>query len=329
RETKPPPTFTFITSSTPNSSVAPTPTKPIKFLSSNLASSANIGRHLFEMSALLELSRELHRTPVFFIEDHYHERMLMNMKSLIPGLIDHFNIVNSSTPTTLTQVDFHEKCCIFEDPKKLENMENEHIHIKGTHFQSWKYFPHLRHELISYLKTSKSNFTGLPKSDDNRLIVCVDTKHTELEGSGFYVADENFILKALEFIEKKEREKSDSKIQYVLFGDDASFSKDLLKLKFLRVNDHTSNFKTSGVIFEESVQNILFYTSRNCDTVLITAPRSTIGWWLGYLSKGNQVYYTDIRRVEDASGTFEPEDYFPPHWTPIRINDENIVVESV
>lgn len=31
-----------------------------------------------------------------------------------------------------------------------------------------------------------------------------------------------------------------------------------------------------------------------------SAAHSTFGWWMGYLSKGNQVYYADIRGTNDS-----------------------------
>lgn len=36
-----------------------------------------------------------------------------------------------------------------------------------------------------------------------------------------------------------------------------------------------------------------------CDVVLITAPSSSFGWFLGYLSKKMDVYYRDINDTND------------------------------
>uniref|UniRef100_A0A8R1HXZ8 Uncharacterized protein n=2 Tax=Caenorhabditis japonica TaxID=281687 RepID=A0A8R1HXZ8_CAEJA len=53
------------------------------------------------------------------------------------------------------------------------------------------------------------------------------------------------------------------------------------------------------------------------------APSSTFGWWLGYLSKGQSVYYQDIRSTNDVNykkGHMDPDDYFPPRWTSINLD---------
>ena len=45
-----------------------------------------------------------------------------------------------------------------------------------------------------------------------------------------------------------------------------------------------------------------------CDVVLITAPSSTFGFFLGYLSKGFNVYYRDIKDTRDiVSSNYQKE----------------------
>uniref|UniRef100_A0A1I7TW77 L-Fucosyltransferase n=1 Tax=Caenorhabditis tropicalis TaxID=1561998 RepID=A0A1I7TW77_9PELO len=63
----------------------------------------------------------------------------------------------------------------------------------------------------------------------------------------------------------------------------------------------------------------------------VSASHSTFGWWMGYLSKGDKVYYTDIRATNDSRyllGGFNPFDYYLPHWTPLKYDDDLNVIES-
>ncbi|PIC24971.1 hypothetical protein B9Z55_018084 [Caenorhabditis nigoni] len=202
---------------------------PKKYLSSNLAASSRLGNHLFELSALLSMSRKLNRMPTFFIQDEHHDQMIKDTDFLIPGLVDHFLIINQSLPISIIPTEFHMKCCIWDDPEKLMKIEDEYLHIQGTHFQ---------------------------------------------------------------------------------------------------------NLKNESYISKDDPQDTILYSSSNCDVVLFTAPHSTFGWWLGYLSKGNQVYYTDIRVVADVSVpslTLYPDDYYPPHWTPIKSDkfDNTTIIETL
>ncbi|CAP38680.1 Protein CBG21998 [Caenorhabditis briggsae] len=153
-----------------------------RYLSSNLAASSRLGNHIFELSALLAMSRKLERIPTFFIQDNWHDLMLQDTDILIPGLVDHFLIINET------------------------------------------------------------------------------------------------------------------------------------------------NLKTESFISKDSPSDSLLFSRHHCDVVMFTAPHSTFGWWMGYFSKGNQVYYTDIRYTNDTAipqGVLIQDDYFPPHWIPVRYNSRD------
>ncbi|EGT34805.1 hypothetical protein CAEBREN_07015 [Caenorhabditis brenneri] len=50
---------------------------------------------------------------------------------------------------------------------------------------------------------------------------------------------------------------------------------------------------------------------------------------MGYLSKGNRVYYSDIRVTNDSvymDGELNPDDYYLPHWIPLKLDDKSNVV---
>ncbi|EFO95385.1 hypothetical protein CRE_09039 [Caenorhabditis remanei] len=332
------------------------------YLSSNLAASSRLGNHLFELSALLSVSRKLNRIPTFFIQNRHYDQTLMDTDFLIPGLLDHFLIINQSIPDSITHVEFSMKCCTWDNPERLKNYTDQYLHIKGTHFQSWKYFPRMRHELIEYLKTPVNNFTDLPKSNDDNFITCVHIRRTDFVGSGFFVPDETFILEAMKFVKIEGTvicsmsglifisEKRDQNMLTVLFGDDIPYIESLLNQTFT-VDEgaekvYSSSISTNQLFYlfqnisseffisHNNPSDSILYSSSNCDVVLFTAPHSTFGWWLGFLSKGGQVYYTDIKFVDDnsiSSGMFDQDDYYPPHWIPIKHNsfDNKTLIESL
>ena len=77
----------------------------------------------------------------------------------------------------------------------------------------------------------------------------------------------------------------------------------------------------------------LAMSTGHCDVVLLTAPSSTFGFFMGYFSKGFRVYYRDIQTTTDAVKNTEErlnklklqvqnhmvqEDYYPVEWIKIQ-----------
>ncbi|EFO95185.1 hypothetical protein CRE_09465 [Caenorhabditis remanei] len=303
-----------------------------KYLSSNLAASSRLGNHIFELSALLAMSRKLKRKPAFFIQDHYHDQMLNDTDVLIPGLVDHFLIINQTLPASIFPVEFNMKCCIFDNPERLMNNTDQYLHIKGMHFQSWKYFPRMRNELIGYLREPTNSFDSLPKSNKSTFVTCVHVRRTDFVGTGSHVPEKDFIISSMKFVEEKE--KRNMRMRTVLFGDDLSYLEMLINETIVLKNGRRKVLKNEAYISKDSPSDSLLYSRYHCDVVLFSAPHSTFGWWMGYFSKGNQVYYTDIKYTNDTSipqGLFNPDDYFPPHWTPVKYDnvDNATVIETL
>ncbi|CAL2046445.1 unnamed protein product [Caenorhabditis brenneri] len=303
-----------------------------KYISSNLAANSRLGNHLFELSSLLAISRKLKRTPTFFIASHYHDQMLKDTDFLIPGLIDQFLIVNQTIPESIVPTEFGRKCCIFDEPERLKQVTDEYLHLAGHHYQSWKYFARMRNKLIRYLKTPTNNFTDLPKSEESTFISCVHIRRTDFVGTGFHVPEKEFIMNSIKYMEIEEKKRQDVNMTTVFFGDDFQFMEGLVNETLTWRND--TAYKTDSFISQNSPSDDILYAAHHCDVVLITSPHSTFGWWMGFFSKGNEVYYNDIKFTDDrsiASGNFNPDDYFPPYWTPIKYEDNHniTVIESL
>ncbi|EGT58904.1 hypothetical protein CAEBREN_28889 [Caenorhabditis brenneri] len=137
-----------------------------RYLSSNLASICQLGNHIFEFASLYGLAKRLNRKPKFFIENGSHRKMLEKGKSIIPGLVRKFLVINGSVPHTIGNTSFQPTCCSYDDPMKLENSQDEYLHLSGMFYQSWKYFVNMKEELSSYLNDAKfMNFGSLPRSN--------------------------------------------------------------------------------------------------------------------------------------------------------------------
>ncbi|EGT53114.1 hypothetical protein CAEBREN_23422 [Caenorhabditis brenneri] len=260
-----------------------------KYLSSILAANSRLGNHLFELSSLYGLAKKLGRIPTFFIQDQQHKQMLKDVEEVMPGLTKQYFVVNES---------------------------------------SWKYFPRMRTKLMSFLKTHPSDFLNLPRSDEKSKVICVHIRRTDFAGTGFHMAEDDFIMNSIKFLETEEQQNGN--LSTVLFGDDFLFMEGLIN----QTMGSKMTFNSSWFISRNTPSDDILYARHHCDVVFITSPHSTFGWWMGFLSKGNQVYYNDIRYTDDqslAAGNFQPDDYFPPYWTPIKYNNSNdtTVVESL
>ncbi|CAB07284.2 L-Fucosyltransferase [Caenorhabditis elegans] len=289
-----------------------------KFISSNFAVSKQLGNNIFELASILGISRVLHRTPVIFLQNSTYQYMLNRVIQSIPGLLEEFLVLNETVPDQVVWVDFNRKCCTFENPQKLKNwklQENEIIYLTGLYYQSFKYFPNMRSELRGFLETSEK-FPTLPKSDNKNYVTCVHIRRSDFFDVGFHVGSEKSIREVIGYIKTNVTLLQDQKVSFVIFGDDINFMRSLIQNQ---VNYYLS---------ENSDSEDLAYAKKNCDAVFISSAHSTFGWWMGYLSKGNQVYYADIRGTNDSvykTGDLKPDDYYLPHWIPVKVEADIFV----
>ncbi|EFP03493.1 hypothetical protein CRE_09533 [Caenorhabditis remanei] len=297
-----------------------------KYLSSNLAAGHHLGNNIFELAALYGLSKRLKRIPLFFIETDYHLRMKGYVENVMPGLMAQFLVVNGSVPGKIRKTKFHQKCCTFDNPKRLEKIEDEYLHLSGELYQSWKYFHDMRVTLRDFLAFPDfGKFENLPESDENTHITCVHTRRSDFIEKGFYSSDPIFIRNAMTYLNEKSANDKTKSRKFVIFGDDQQFMKSIF-------NDNLQKSQTDYIVSENQPSDDLIYSKFNCDRVLISAPRSTFGFWMGYLSKGNAVYHMDITHenkefyvrshvdpprhndIFQRSHSFNSNDFFPLPW---------------
>ncbi|CCD64460.1 L-Fucosyltransferase [Caenorhabditis elegans] len=305
--------------------------EPKRYLSSRMAPAARLGNHIFELAAVLGIARVLNRTATFFIEDDFYREMLENTSEAIPGLVNQFELVNGTVPSPTKTTKLNTRCCIFVDPLILENVNDQYLHLDGLFYQAWKYFPSMRDELSGYLKKSKKNY-WLPKPDNDTFVTCAHVRRSDFTSNGFAASESTFVRSALDFIQDKENgEKLKNTI--VLFGDDPKFMRNIFNNTSLSDQQDSQILNTTYFVSQNSPSDDLVYAKDVCDVVLISAPHSTFGWWIGYFSKGDKVYYMDIRETNDwvyRVGELNPYDYFMPHWIPLKFASNNsTIVESL
>nr|CAD2195342.1 unnamed protein product [Meloidogyne enterolobii] len=106
-------------------------------------------------------------------------------------------------------------------------------------------------------------------------------------------------------------------ISIILLGTDKKFLKNLkfkkIKIKF--------NFKWPKRVFIPKNMprgQDMYFSTKICNTLIITASVSTFGWWIGYLLNDikSQIYFYDDF---DKDSIFQLKD-FPSQWIPLKFN---------
>lgn len=303
-----------------------------KFLSSRLASTARLANHIFELVSIYGISKTLNRKPAIFIEESNYHLLVSNTRKIMPGLLEKFEIFDRPVFQEATKVLISDKCCVYDDPIQLSNITNRYLHLTGHFYQSWKYFDTHLEEIRNFVKPV-TDFSPLPFSDDKNHITCIHIRRTDFVDGQHHSSDGNFVKAALEFIQRREVQNEVEKgkrMLTVLMGDDVQFEEKIFKGTIIARKGIVLENETQFFVSTNSPEDDLAYSRYHCDSALISAPSSTFGWWLGYLSKRQSVFYQDIRSTNDVNyktGVLDPDDFFPPRWTSIKMdNDRKIVV---
>uniref|UniRef100_A0A1I7TEZ2 L-Fucosyltransferase n=1 Tax=Caenorhabditis tropicalis TaxID=1561998 RepID=A0A1I7TEZ2_9PELO len=241
------------------------------FLSSKLATGARLANHIFELASIFGISRQLHRKPAIFIEDSKYNSLLNTVRRVIPGLLDQFQIFDKPVPREANRVLLSKRCCVFDDPRKYENVTDEYLHLTGNFYQSWKYFDRFSSEIRNFVKPS-SDFSPLPQSNDKNFISCIHIRRTDFVDGQHHSSDVNFIKPALDFIKENEKKKGNEnkRMLTVIMGDDQKFEEKMyentvIAKKGAEIKDNVEYF-----VSDNSPHDDLAYSRYHCDAVLIT-----------------------------------------------------------
>ncbi|PIC54260.1 hypothetical protein B9Z55_003581 [Caenorhabditis nigoni] len=281
---------------------------------------AGLGNKLFEIISLLGIAETLQRTPVInATNSDYINVLLKNIQPIFPKLVEGFDLKIIPPTTVIHKQTNWGACCRFDDPKKFENLSETHLMLDGHYFQSFKYFHHIRPKIIEILAPSKLTAVRaeilLPTKYRNDFIICTHIRRGDFQYDGVHQpSDATFTRSATDFLVDYYK-KSRRRVTVVVLGNDIHFAKTVFED---RTENHTFLQKATTNAYNYSIPETspkytavltptltpeidLAFSRLFCDVTLITAPSSTFGWWLSYLSKRkSQTYYRDITESRDG-----------------------------
>ncbi|CAI5438387.1 unnamed protein product [Caenorhabditis angaria] len=295
------------------------PVKESKYLTATLftVNQAGLGNCLFEVVALRGIAQTTNR--IAFVNSNEKE-LIGNFEKRIgnsfPELYKQFEIKNVDKDDIL-RVPFQGECCIQTHPRGIKNISHQFMHIEGAYYQSFKYFDHIREDVREWLKPADKYFliadSYLPKKEQkDKFKICTHIRRGDFATDKMHApTNSNFTIRALKFLVSEYDFEHHNNMMLVFLGNDEKFENEL--------RTQIQNIDT--ITLPKSDPEIdLAFSRKYCDVVLITAPSSTFGWWLGYLSKtGNEVYYEDILETGDkVAYQMHQQDFYPNNWIKLK-----------
>ncbi|EPB76834.1 hypothetical protein ANCCEY_04046 [Ancylostoma ceylanicum] len=177
---------------------------------------------------------------------------------------------------------------------------NLHPHVVRHFFNA---APHVQELAASHL------FQNKPKKDN--LNICIHIRRGDFKKSADSLAsEEDFTRIATDYVIAKAQEE-DSRPSYLhVMSDDNAWTRNTFRT-YKRTNIASHNSTPPGTEWE--------FSRMFCDRVLLTASMSTYGYWIGYFSRGQKVYY-NYAFTPEFEKQLGPTDFWPPHWTAIQYN---------
>ncbi|KAF1769774.1 hypothetical protein GCK72_001591 [Caenorhabditis remanei] len=280
-----------------------------------------LGQMLFELSALFGISKQLGRVPTINRGGGVWNTVTNAVTQHFPvfGLMFEMTDIEDSAAINVNlNIRF---CCKFEDPRNLKSIEQQHLLLNGVYFQSFKYFHDFQSEIRMALTPPPDSALRaelmLPADFRDDFIICVHTKRPMIQDSGLSKpSDPIFTRRATDFLVSKYKTPS-KRVTVVIFGNDPIWSQNLFHGEAKLYNTYfDSALLTLGL---SAIDDVAF--SRNfCDSILLTAPTSSFGWWLGYLAKDTaEIYFRDPKEAPDQLyAEMRQIDYYPNSWNKLR-----------
>ncbi|CAB3399386.1 unnamed protein product [Caenorhabditis bovis] len=293
--------------------------EPDQFLTFNFGFRARLANHIFELASVYGMARELQRTPVFYIVERKYENQLKEVEKALPGLVSRYKIRRGPVPKDAEKMDIGKNCCQYYDIAGYRGRSAPLLHLTGQFYQSFKYFEKNKDEILSFVSPRKE-FKTLPMANSSNFISCIHVRRGDFVDHLHQATDLTFTRNAWKKITQDVGGEG-RKYLTVVMGDDQKFEKQIFPYGHISNSTKPVPFNNTIWISGNSPTDDLIYARYNCDSVLITAPSSTFGWWLGYISKGQRVYHMDIQQTKDAvSGQMRVEDFYPASWHKLNIS---------
>ncbi|PIO74419.1 hypothetical protein TELCIR_03583 [Teladorsagia circumcincta] len=294
-----------------------------------------IGNVMFELLGLISIAKQLSRIPV--ISNPSITSRLKELSEYFPYISAHIKQNPSCQKSVFVDTPL-EYCCRYDHRilDKLRAKDNlRSISVRLRYLQTYKYLWDLSHaEIFHAIQGSKNAlFTAenvlFPKHRPDRraLNICVHTRRGDFTESSMHLpSDDHFTIAAMQLLIEKARTEDIRIPRIYIFTDNVKWTTMKVLKPFLELNNKTIATEIARVR-DSSPPNAEWEFSRKyCDRVLLTAATSTYGWWLGFLSRGQRVYYNK-KYVSPGVRADEllPVDFWPQHWIPLGVSRNKAV----
>ncbi|CAB04377.2 L-Fucosyltransferase [Caenorhabditis elegans] len=286
--------------------------KYLTFPMTTIVYKGGLGNQLFEVLSLLGIARKLKRIAVFNSSDPVLQSNLEFLNQKLPRISEQVISVPIE-PSETTRFAISSDCCRYELSDNHLADESKFLVIEGHYFQSYKYFADMKLSIKEWLKPEDPEKFRMmiSKTESQRHKTCVHVRRgdflTDEQHAG---TDSNYTISAIDHLR--------SLYHGVIFimSNDPKW----VKVHIADHLDYQKDIRIMKTLMEDAIDD-LHFSQIYCDSVLITAPSSTFGWWIGYLSKNQSaVYYRDIRETKDqVQLQMTKEDFYPPTWNKLVI----------
>ncbi|ULT92297.1 hypothetical protein L3Y34_009809 [Caenorhabditis briggsae] len=293
-------------------------TKYLLFPMFTIISGSGLGNQLFEIFSLLGMAEKMNRTAIFNKRDWFLNFRLKNVREKIPKIAENVRSMDIEPSNSMRYIN-SPACCEYNFPHVLYCEQSKFVVIDGRYFQSFKYFENFESEIRGFFVPSGSEMVEVDSmisfDDLSKFKNCVHIRRGDFVTDGQHAgSDPEFTRNAIEYI----YEKNPGPI--FIFSNEQNWVKQEISKKSKLKNEIRIMPTPKEKPFKD-----LYFSQKYCNSVLITAPSSTFGWWLGYLSKNQtNVYFRDIREVEDSvKYQMIDDDFFPAKWNKLGMMSNN------
>uniref|UniRef100_A0A7E4ZUP0 Alpha-(1,6)-fucosyltransferase n=1 Tax=Panagrellus redivivus TaxID=6233 RepID=A0A7E4ZUP0_PANRE len=290
---------------------------------------SGIGNQMFRVASLYGIGKHLERSPAMDGRQVCQQKYMDEIKAIFPNF---YNLVKLKDPDSsdVEKINFGDDCCRHQDPTRIEHSDANLLVLSGNFFQSYKFFHFAKNEIIELfqfsasLKKSVSRYASDLFGTDKNHKMCVHVRRGDFITDKYNLeTHKEFLLPAMTFVESHLREtKNIDDVSIVFIGIEIDFLSEL-GLSESEKHIYRASAKTRG--------EDLYFGTRYCDSIVLTASGSTFGWWISYLSPDSvPVYYNDrVSKVQNYSKQVFPEDNFLHSWHRIGFRDGEITLVDV
>ncbi|PIC54010.1 hypothetical protein B9Z55_003448 [Caenorhabditis nigoni] len=202
--------------------------------------------------------------------------------------------------------------------------------------ESFKYFNDYQSEIrLALTPPPESAIRAellIPEEFKNDFLICVHTKNSKIDASILSKpSDPVFTRAATDFLVRKYND-TGKRVTVAVLGNDPLWAQDVFHDKIGKSNyfnkfnesispENSPDYTVLLTLGLSEIDDVAF--SRNfCDIFLLTAPTSSFGWWLAYLTKENsEVYYRDPNEAPDQFfAEMRQTDFYPNSWNKLKIS---------